>query len=116
MDDQHAPATSGGDQLGGVEELEVSAPPTGGPGRWPAVPITGDARSVLQDLIRETEEPGLRQAIRVLMTVIIAAVVIFGSWAWRDIDRRLDDREAEVQQLRVELEAIRDAAPTTTAP
>lgn len=85
---------------------QVTGPPTGGPGGWPNAAPVGEAREVFERMVRETDEPPLRQAVRLVLTIVVIVIVTVGTIAWRDLDDRIDRQEREVRDLQVRVQQL----------
>ncbi|HEX9682581.1 MAG TPA: hypothetical protein VGA13_05835 [Acidimicrobiales bacterium] len=95
----------------------VTAAPEGtyGPGKWPTERPSGTSLSVFEDIVRQTEEPFSRIALRYVVVVVVIALVTLGSLAWRSLDDRVEDLEFEIQILKVQLDELADEVDGTAA-
>lgn len=90
-----------------TSDYEVTAPPTGGPGRWPTEMPSGEARASIEQLIRETEEPASRVALRMVTVVVLILIVVAGTVAWDNLDGDIAENEARIAQLEREVAQLR---------
>lgn len=104
--DTSSPGNSPGAGDDATAAYRVTAPPTGGPGGWPSAAPMGEAREVFEQVVRETDEAPLRQAIRVALTVVVIVIVTMGTIAWQDLDDRVDRQERQVQQLEQQVQEL----------
>lgn len=89
-----------------TSHYEVTGPPTGGPGRWPAEMPEGEIRTMLEQLIRETEEPPSRVALRVVTVLVIIVIILVGSIAWEDLDERITSNEVRIARLEQQVDRL----------
>jgi hypothetical protein len=53
----------------------------------------------MEQLIRETEEPASRVALRLATVVVLIVIVVGGTIAWDDLDGDIAQNEARIAQL-----------------
>ena len=82
-----------------TSDYEVTRPPTGGPGRWPTEMASDEARASIEQLIRDTEEPASRVALRLTTVVVLIVIVVAGTITWDDLDGDIARNEARIAEL-----------------
>lgn len=100
-------STPSDDERDATSPYEVTGPPTGGPGRWPTEMPSAEARSMFEQLVRETEEPPSRVALRVVTVLVIIIITIAGTIAWDDLDEDIARNEARIALLEREVDRLR---------
>jgi cell division protein FtsB len=68
---------------------------------------SGEARASIEQLIRETEEPASRVALRMVTVVVLILIVVAGTVAWDNLDGDIAQNEARIAQLEREVAQLR---------